>query len=52
MFVIRELSLHIDHRTLPALRDNTWLVYDGRGDKYILVHADDTWAVRLLMWGV
>lgn len=52
VFVIRELSLHIDHRTLPALRDNTWLVYDGRGDKYILVHADGTWAVRLLMWDV
>lgn len=52
VFVIRELSLHIDHHTLPGLRENTWLVYSGQGDQYILIHADDTWAVRLLMWGM
>lgn len=52
VFIIRELSLHIDHHTLPGLRENSWLVYSGQGDKYILIHADGTWAVRLLMWGV
>ena len=48
IFVIEQLSLHIDHRTLPALGENTWLVYDGRGDEYILIHADGIWAARSL----
>ena len=48
IFVIEQLSLHIDRRTLPALGENTWLVYDGRGDEHILIHADGTWAARPL----
>ena len=48
IFVIEQLSLHIDRRTLPALGENTWLVYDGRGDEYILIHADGIWAARPL----
>lgn len=46
VFVIEELSLHIDRRTLPALGENTWLVYDSWRNEYILVHVDDSWAIR------
>ena len=48
VFVITELSLHIDNGTLPALQENTWLVINGQGDQYILVRAGDTWGIRLL----
>lgn len=48
VFVIAELSLHIDRRTLPALGEDTWLVYDSWRTEYILIHADGTWAIRPL----
>lgn len=48
IFVIEQLSLHIDRRTLPALGENTWLVYDGWQNEYILIHADGIWAARSL----
>lgn len=48
VFIITELSLHIDNQTLPALQENTWLVYNAQKDKYILVHADGTWGVKLM----
>ena len=47
VFIITELSLHIDNKTLPGLQDNTWLVVNEQGDQYILVRADDIWGVRL-----
>lgn len=47
-YILREKNRQIDDRTIPGLGENTWLVYDGRGDKYILIHADGVWAARLL----
>ena len=49
-FIITELFLHIEHQTLPALQENTWLVYDSQGDKYLLVHANGRWGVKLMEW--
>lgn len=40
VFVITELSLHIDHQNLPALQENSWLVQNTQGDKYLLVYSD------------
>lgn len=48
VFVITELSIHIDRQNLPALRENTWLVTDTSGAKYILIYADGIWGVKLL----
>lgn len=47
-YILREKGRHINDKTIPGLGENTWLVYDGRGDKYILIHADGVWAARLL----
>ena len=47
-YILRENGRYIDNKTIPALGENTWLVYDGRGDEYILIHADGTWAARPL----
>lgn len=47
-YILREKGRQIDDKTIPGLGENTWLVYDGRGDKYILIHADDTWAAKRL----
>ena len=47
-YILRENGRYIDDKTIPGLGENTWLVYDGRGDKYILIHADDVWAARPL----
>lgn len=47
-YILRENGRYIDDKTIPGLGENTWLVYDGRGDKYILIHADGVWAARLL----
>ena len=46
IFVIEQLSLHMDRRTLPALGEHTWLVYDGLRTEYILMRVDDSWAIR------
>ena len=46
IFVIEQLSLHMDRRTLPALGEYTWLVYDGLRTEYILMRVDDSWAIR------
>ena len=48
VFIITELSLHIDNKTLPGLQENTWLVQNAQGDKYLLVHADGIWGVKLM----
>ena len=50
VFIITELSLHIEHQTLPALRENTWLVQTPQGDPYLLAHADGVWGVKLLAY--
>ena len=47
-YILRENGRYIDNKTIPALGENTWLVYDGRGDEYILIHADGIWAARPL----
>ena len=47
-YILRENGRYIDNKTIPGLGENTWLVYDGRGDEYILIHADGTWAARPL----
>ena len=47
-YILRENGRYIDDKTIPALGENTWLVYDGRGDEYILIHADGIWAARPL----
>ena len=47
-YILRENGRYIDNKTIPALGENTWLVHDGRGDEYILIHADGTWAARPL----
>ena len=50
IFIITELSLHIDHQNLPALQENSWLVQNAQGDKYLLVYADGIWGVKLMAW--
>ena len=50
VFIITELSLHIDRKNLPALQENTWLVTDTSGTKYILVHAEGIWGIKFLMY--
>lgn len=50
VFIITELSLHIEYQNLPALQENSWLVQNARGDKYLLVHADGIWGVKLMAW--
>ena len=50
IFIITELSLHIDHQNLPALQENSWLVQTAQGDKYLLVYADGIWGVKLMAW--
>lgn len=46
IFAIEQLSLHMDRRTLPALGEHTWLVYDGLRTEYILMRVDNSWAIR------
>lgn len=50
VFVITELSLHIDHQDLPALQENSWLVQNAQGDNYLLIHSDGIWGVKLMAW--
>ena len=50
VFIITELSLHIDYQNLPALQENSWLARNAQGDKYLLVHADGIWGVKLMAW--
>lgn len=50
VFIVTELSLHIDHQNLPALQENSWLVQTAQGDKYLLVYADGIWGVKLMAW--
>lgn len=50
VFVITELSLHIDHQNLPALQENSWLVQNAQGDNYLLIHSDGIWGVKLMAW--
>lgn len=50
VFIITELSLHIEYQNLPALQENSWLVQNARGDKYLLVHANGRWGVKLMAW--
>lgn len=50
VFIITELSIHIDKQNLPALRENTWLVTDTSGTKYILIYAEGIWGIKLLMY--
>lgn len=50
VFIITELSIHIDKQNLPALQENTWLVTDPSGTKYILIYAEGIWGVKLLMY--
>ena len=50
VFIITELSLHIDYQNLPALQENSWLVQTAQGDKYLLVYADGIWGVKLMAW--
>ena len=50
VFIITELSLHIDHQNLPALQENSWLVHNAQGDNYLLIHADGIWGVKLMAW--
>ena len=50
VFIITELSLHIDHQNLPALQENSWLVHDAQGDRYLLVCADGIWGVKHMAW--
>ena len=50
VFVITELSLHIDHQDLPALQENSWLVQNAQGDNYLLIHFDGIWGVKLMAW--
>ena len=50
VFIITELSLHIDNKTLPGLQDNTWLVTDWAGAQYILAHADGIWGVYPMLY--
>ena len=50
VFIITELSLHIDYQNLPALQENSWLVRNAQGDKYLLVYADGIWGVKLMAW--
>ena len=50
VFVITELSLHIDHQNLPALQENSWLVHNAQGDNYLLIHSDGIWGVKLMAW--
>ena len=48
VFIITELSLHIDYQNLHALQENSWLVRNAQGDKYLLVYADGIWGVKLM----
>ncbi len=50
VFVITELSLHIDHQNLPALQENSWLVQNTQGDKYLLVYSDGIWGAKHMAW--
>lgn len=50
VFIITELSLHIDHQTLPALQENSWLARNVQGDQYLLVYADGIWGVKRMAW--
>lgn len=50
VFIITELSIHIDRKNLPALRENTWLVTDTSGTKYILIYAEGIWGIKFLMY--
>ena len=50
VFIVTELSMHIDHQNLPALQENSWLVQTAQGDKYLLVYADGIWGVKLMAW--